>query len=689
MTGRALLAALSRAHEGVLENPTSALGWPFLAEHDLWFHRAFRAPQLRALLAEAEASGGAEALAARGRLRRLLGDDAGAARDLRAALDLAPDLALARAWLAELDLGGRDAEEGLTRALSARGAPAQALLYRAFSRLRRGDPPGALADARAYRRRDARSALAALLEGEALWRLKRRPAAERAFAEAARLEPVCAAAWLLRARAAAGGLPAVLPPRAALWAERALDADPTYALITLSWHGPRARPGQAWRRHLGRLTAFAFREPERAGWYYRQDDIHYAPYHFQEYADARALLALRPDSAWAEALTARGALRCPPDPALAAAGLAHARRAATLAPWAGWTRAWIGLGLVKARRPKEAERFFTECLRLHPFYHRALAWRGALRRGLGKTAEALADLDRAVAIDELYPFAPHERSLARRAAGDWLGAALDLDRAFRLDWRYAWVFASGREPGAEESARGEAELTAALAAHPSCASLRAWRGDLRRARGDFGGALADLYEAAAADPAHPNAQAFLGRTLLEAGRAREALEPLTRALALAPSQWIFRGWLAEAEFRAGRREKAFARISDIVKGTPMHWWALHLRARFWLELRRPRRALADLEKADSYEGRHADGHHLAARALLALGRLAEAEGEVEKALRVSPHLGRALLLRAEIRRRQGRAAEALEDWKTVFEKFPYLLNADERGRVAQLLGGRR
>ena len=59
---------------------------------------------------------------------------------------------------------------------------------------------------------------------------------------------------------------------------------------------------------------------------------------------------------------------------------------------------------------------------------------------------------------------------------------------------------------------------------------------------------------------------------------------------------------------------------------------------------------------------------------------------VDKALRVSPHLGRALLLRAEIRRRQGRAAEALADWTTVFDKYPYLLNAEERGRVAALLG---
>ncbi len=668
-----LLAVLTKDHEEVLQSPTARFDWPFIAEHDLWFHRAFHSATLRAMLESATEP------AVRGRLRRLLGDDSGALRDLHEALDRNPNDLYAKAWLAEIGLDQEQSFDSLSALIKSPKAPVQAHLYHAASALYHNDLKGALKSALRYLKGRPKSSLAWLIHGEALWRQKKRAASEKSFAQATKLEPVCAATWLLRARSSAG-------PRRYDFIETAHDADPTYALITLSWHGPRARPGAAWKKHLDRILAFSFDEPERAGWYYRQDDIHYAPYHFQEYADARALLAIRPDSAWAEALTARGALRCPPDPELAKAGLVHARRAAKLAPWAGWTRAWIGLGLIKSRKFPEAEKYFTEALRLHPYYHRALAWRGSLRRGLGKFPEAIADLDRAIAIDELYPFAPHERSLARRAVGDWLGAALDLDRAFKLDWRYCWVFASGREPGPEEGARGLRELDTALALHPSCVSLLAWRGDLRRARGEYGLALTDLFEAAAQDPSHPNGQAFLGRALLEAGRETEAVEPLTRAVSLAPDQWIFRGWLAEAEFRAGRREAAFEHIAKIIQGTPQHWWALHLRARFALELGRPKKALGDLARADSYEGRHADGHHLAAQALVALGDFAEAEIEVDKALRVSPHLGRALLLRAEIRRLQGRAAEALADWKTVYEKFPYLLNSEERRRVATLLG---
>ena len=684
MTGNRLIAILSRDHEDVLESPTRRFGWPFLAEHDLWFHKAFHSVKLRALLEEAAHSEDAHTLAARGRLRRLLGDAPGAIADLKMSLDLNPSLSIARTWLAETGLHNGQSLAALNSVLHSRSVPPQAYLYHAVASLLQGDARKCLRSIAVYGRLRPKSALSSMIEGEALWRLGR--PSDRSFARASRLEPGCAATWLLRARSSARGLPHILPPRAALLAEKALDSDPTYALITLSWHGPHARPGAPWRRHLARLLSFSFNEPERAGWYYRQDDIHYAPYHFQEYADGRALLAIRPDSAWAEALTARGALRCPPDPALSRAGVLHARRAAKLAPWAGWPLAWIGLGLIKSREPKKAEAFFTRCLRLQPFYHRALAWRGSLLRNLNRPAEAVLDLDRAIAIDELYPFAPHERSLARRALGDFLGAALDLDRAFKLDWRYSWVFASGREPGPEESSRGLSELDRAILLHPSCVSLRAWRGELLRARGELGRALADLFEASAQDPAHPNAQAFLGRALLEAGRAPEAVEPLTRAVGLAPTQWIFRGWLAEALFRAGSRERSFAELARVIKGTPQHWWALHLRARLHLELNRPLKALKDLARADSYEGRHADGHHLAAQALVALGRLAEAEAEVDKALRVSPHLGRALLLRAEIRRRQGRAADALSDWKTVFEKFPYLLNAEERGRVAALLG---
>lgn len=683
MSARDAYAELSRPEEERFEALPSRLGWPFVPEHDAWFRSRLEAPRLRARLAALAGKDDARSLAARGRLKRALGDDAGAAADLREALEMEPRLGAARAWLAEIDLGGPSSEEALTGALQ--DAPVQARLYRALSRLMRGDAQAALDDARAHATAAPKSALGALVFGEALHRLGRFAEAEKAFARSAALDPTCAAAWLLRARSASRGLPAELSPRAAALVEGALNADPSYGFIALSWGAARAASGKPWRRLLARMLKFSFAEPGKAGWYYRLDDVHYAPYHFQEYADARVLRDAHPKAGWAQALVLRGVLRCPPDAAREAEGLAGIETAIRLVPWAGWMRSWRALAHQRARRLPAAEKEFDASLKLQPLYHRAHAWRGSVRRRLGRPLEALEDLDREIATDESCPFSAHERSLARRALGDWLGAAADLDRGFALDSKYAWVFVNGREPDREELAKGEAEVSAAIAKHPSCVSLLAWRGDLRRAAQDFSGALEDLTAATALDPAHANAQGFLGRVLLETGRAPEARDALERAVALAPARWIFRGWLAEAEFRCGRRALAWRRFDEIVRGTPLHWWALHQRAGLRLELGRAKEALKDLKTAEAFEGRHAEGFFMGARARLMLGQHAAAEAEADKALEVSPNFGRALLLRAEIRRARGRSDAAVADYRAVYERFPYLFNEEQRGRVAALL----
>ncbi len=680
MKGRELIAELRKNHEGWMEDCSARFQWPFAMELDLSFHGRLYSRRLRALFAAADRAAARDplAMAARGRLRRLLGDAAGAATDLRSALDRLPDMALARAWLAEANLDGPEAEKGLTRALESPRPPSEALVYRAASRLIRRDAAGAEADARAARRARPKDALAALLHGSALERLGRRAEARAAYAEAARLEPCCSVGFLLRARLedSAAGRDAAL--------EGALRADPCYALISLSWF----KPGVSWDAHARRLISFAFRDPELAGWYQRQQEIHFAPYHFEEYEAAKSVLARRPGSPWAAALVARGILRCPSDPARNAEGLRLADSAVRVQPGSGWMRAWRGLGLMRAGRRSEALAEMTRCLVLQPHYHRARAWRGGLLRGLGATAEALAELDDACAIDEQYPFSAHERSLARRLAGDFVGAALELDRAFRLDFRYAWVFTVSREPTRAEFAAAEAELSRAVAAHPSCASLRAWRGDARRRAGDLSGALTDLRESAAADPGHANAQGLLGRALLDAGRPGEALEPLRRAASLAPGQRIFEGWRAEAMFRAARPAEAFALLATLKTEVPpiQVWWVLHLRARLLLESGRARDALRDLKAAERCEGRHADGYYLCAGARLAMGDARGAEKEIDKALIISPNMGRAYLLRAEIRRALGRAEAVLADYRVVLDRFPFLFNDAERGRVAGLLG---
>ncbi|MBI5629757.1 MAG: tetratricopeptide repeat protein [Elusimicrobia bacterium] len=656
-----------------LEDLSSRFKLPFIPEYELGEFSRLRRPELASSLEEASRELGrrenADAYLEHGRLRRLLGDAVGAARDFKKALDLNPRLALARAWLGELALGDASAEESLSQAIALEPGLSCAYFYRGAGRLLGGRLDEALEDFASHLRLRPEAVLGRVLLGAALERLGRGREAARAFAEAAALNSACAALhWL----ASGPGLES---------AERALDADPTYALITLSWHGP----GRAWAGHLRRLRTFAFREPERAGWYYRQEDIHYSPYQFEEYEDSLRLSKLRPGKAWALALCGRAILRCPPSLDRSRRGLELLERAAALSPSSGWILAWRALARIKLEDPAGASRDFEACLRLQPFYHRAYAWRGALRRKTGDLKGALGDLDRALFMDEQYAFAWHERSLVRRALGDWAPAARDLDRAFALDFRYSWLFTVGREPSPEERALALEEISQAVAAEPRHPSLLAWRGQLRLEAGDESGAVLDLEKACRLDPQHALAQAWLGRARLGGGSPGPAENALRKAAELAPELSIFRGWLARALAAQGRLAQAQRLLDSLLKDKPETWWAFQEKAELYLEAGRARRALPWIMKSLACEGRHAESHYLEARIRLELGRLPKALAAVEKALTISPNLGRGYLLRARIRERLGRSRETVEDFRKVYAEFPYLFNSEEKRAVAVLL----
>ncbi|MDE2142592.1 MAG: tetratricopeptide repeat protein [Elusimicrobia bacterium] len=556
-----------------------------------------------------------------------------------------------------------DPKEGWTR------------VYRAAARLLNNDPTGAASDAAAARTLLPKEALPCFLEGLALARSKRREAANRSFRSALRLEPSCSAAALLRSRLWTG-------TKSVKAAEEALDAEPDHAHVALfTW-----KPGAPWGAWLRGHVDFCLQDERvlplctRFG----QDETRFSPYHFEAVDLARRTLSSRGHRAWTLATLGRALARAP----VGAKGRTEARQyldaAVAKNPRAGWTWAWRALSRVSSD-PDGALRDLNKALALSPHYFRAYGWRGAVLRRQGRLKESLADLDRAVAGEERYPFSSHERSLARRRLGDFLGAAHDLDRAYALDPRYSWIYAPGREPSAGERAAGLRELDAAVARHPSCVSLRAWRGELRIRTGELGAAILDLEDAVALDPAHALALGFVGLAHLEAGRPARALESLRRSVKLDGRHLSFRAGWAEAARRLGRKAEAEILVSDALTERPKAWTLRLQRARWALEDGAFARALTEARAAGALEGRDADAYFLEAAALARLGRWMEAERAAERTLTIAPNQGRAYLLRAEIRRALGRAADSVADFRVVHERFPYLFNDEERARVAALL----
>jgi tetratricopeptide (TPR) repeat protein len=75
----------------------------------------------------------------------------------------------------------------------------------------------------------------------------------------------------------------------------------------------------------------------------------------------------------------------------------------------------------------------------------AIAHRGWTYRLIGRYQEALADFDRAIALDEKYSWAIASRGRTYRLMGRYQEALADFDRAIALDEKLAWVIANRGE----------------------------------------------------------------------------------------------------------------------------------------------------------------------------------------------------------------------------------------------------
>ncbi len=673
----AAAAALERlGHAERLEGLSRRLPLPHCPEYDLDYFRRVNFEELRAALSALVGARSPADVAWRGRVRRLLGDAAGARLDLDAAARAGDGRALM--WLGELDLGTARGEARLREAAARLPDEPRAAFYLGASLLMRGRAAEAARELAPFLRKRPGSCVGHMLLGIAREKTGAHEEALACYARATRADPVSPVPHLLRARALKDD------DDAARACEDAFDAEPEYAHVAMYEY----EVGCDWPKLLRRLVDFVFKEKRHLSLSarYLEMDLKILPYHFEYVRWAEDLLRLRPGRSWTWGLLGRALARCPPASGLKVRGLAALDRAVKISPHRGWVYGWRGLGLIVNGKPRAALVDLNKCLERQPYYCWAYEWRGALQHTLGRPRLALRDLDRAAATNQHYPFSLNRRGLVLRQLGDYSGAVMNLDEAFRLDMRYAWVFPNGREANAAELKAGIAELSRALKRLPSVPSLWTWRGQTQLQLRNFSAAFRDFETATAVDPAHALSHAWYGRALIDGGRPEDGARRLRRSVELAPDRWLYRLWLADALRSSGDAAGALALLDRLVRERPRGWWAWQGRARVLLDLGRTKEGLHSARQAASLEGRNADNYYLEAEALLSLGRLREAEEAVDKLLAISAHFGRAWILRAEIRARRGRPEDSKADYRHALAKFPFLFNDEQRRGLGELLG---
>jgi tetratricopeptide (TPR) repeat protein len=314
-------------------------------------------------------------------------------------------------------------------------------------------------------------------------------------------------------------------------------------------------------------------------------------------------------------------------PAGAAAAMERAR---ALSPRCSWINAWLGETRRYAGDLRGAHRLLTLAIAEDPRYIIAHSWRGSVSRLLGKTAQALSDLNIAITDPDLaggdysLAWAFHERSLLKRGLGDVSGALSDLNRAHRRNLRFVWAGDLYRKERSD--LQSVAFLDRAVAAHPRAAWAWAWRGQTR---------TADEPEA--------------------------ALRDLNEASRLSPRLAWARAWKAEALFLLGRPEEALAGVNAAVRLDSGYGYAYLLRARLHSAAGRWAKAEADLAKALELDCICAEAWAYRGRAAFQLKRHDDAEAYLSKAIEIDPKYKDALRWRAELRRARGENESALSD----------------------------
>lgn len=645
--------------------------------HRLWNFRALHHDALTSARARLKSAAGADALALRGRLSRLLGDAAAARADFSGSLKIR-ESARALGWRGELALasGLREAEDLLRRAarldgnwpwprlwLGLAGLKAKAwdqallefdaflercprgayshhcLRFRAL--LSKGDVRAAHEEALKAAAREAATPAGAHMAGQALWRLKDFPAAEASFHRARNLDMEVVGSYIFE------GLG-----------------------IVLDWNRP-----EAYRALLDRAIR---RRPDCALLYAERAELKRHPRFclYQEaLSDYETAARLEPRCAWISAVVGRAKNNL----SGGTAGLAEFDRAVALAPESGWMLAWRGAALARLGRVERAFEDFDRSEALMPWHSFTYAWRGALLNRRRRFARARRDLDLAIRLDPHYPFSFNERFRSRRALKDYEGAAEDLNRAFSSDPKYAWTASSPRS--------ALRELALAARAHPGNPWLPAWRGTVSLSEGKARAALADLDRAVALAPADAVLRAWRGRARRGAGDMKGAVSDLSRALRLDPRSAVACGTLAEVRRAQGALRAALRLASRAVSLAPTTAPYFYLKASIEHELGLPREALADLQRTVELERGFAGAYVLMAEVRLGQGRMQGALEDIERALGAADPPGRAFLVRGMIREKLGDPKGQITDFKKALELAPELFAASERREVERLIAG--
>ncbi|MFK4065977.1 tetratricopeptide repeat protein [Streptomyces sp. NPDC029674] len=320
----------------------------------------------------------------------------------------------------------------------------------------------------------------------------------------------------------------------------------------------------------------------------------------------------------------------------------------------------------------EALAEYDRAIALDPGQERAYYGKGVTYWYMDEEATALVALDRAVELapDDARNYAM--RGEVRRVLGRFEEAVQDLDRALELDpsdvealgSRGTAHYALGRHEPAL------ADLDGALRLVPDYAWALVYRAAVRGHRGEYEQALKDCDRAVELAPDSSWVLWSRGDMLCSAGREQDSLADYDRAIELDAGNWSAYGSRGAARHHLGQFREALDDLDTAVRQDPDYAWLRARRAMLLHDMGEYERALADADRAVRLSPDADWIRYHRAETLYALERYDEALVDLDRALELDPVYASALCRRGITLHRLRRYEDAFADLDRAVELDP-------------------
>jgi protein O-GlcNAc transferase len=324
------------------------------------------------------------------------------------------------------------------------------------------------------------------------------------------------------------------------------------------------------------------------------------------------------------------------------------------------------LGVVQSRlgRSKEAVASYDRALAIKPDYAEVLTNRGVALWDLKRFEDALASYERALAIKPDYAEALNNRGVTLQDLKRFEEALASYERALAIKPDHAEAL-NGRGLALQGLKRFEDALASydkSLTIKPDFAWALYNRGNTLRELKRFEDALASYERALAIKPDYAEALNNRGVTLQELKRFEEALASYDRALAIRPDFALALDNRGNALQDLKRFENALASYDRALAIEPRYAQALSNRGNALRELKRFEDALASYERALAIRPDYAEAFYNRGIALRDLKRVEDAVASFDMALAIKPDYVQALNSRGNALRDLNRLDDAFASY---------------------------